>query len=301
MHHPEVTSKLSQYLAMNIDFEATKVLQKSVTDLTELSKKFKSEAQAASSAASNAQNRYYNTIKPALADFKKRIESLEKKKLLKGQTCVNEVASLSSFSFKRSPSVSLTLAQPLKRSKVDHDNLVASSVDLNSTILRARHVEHGLLHHLSSFPVVLRFETFPIWVLSLDPQFITCICLPDYPSWTSFQCAFSHSFNNKILLEALRQLTPSKFHFGGLPSIANSYLHLYSGSSHFLHTLYEPSSNTPCIYLVHAHTHVRIIPLSPLIFSRINHKSVGGVTTFTSLWSSENLHFTPILTGLRPL
>ena len=69
-HHPEVTSELSQYLVMNTDFEATKVLQHSVSELSELSKKFKSETQAAASAASNAQNRYDNTIKPTLADFK---------------------------------------------------------------------------------------------------------------------------------------------------------------------------------------------------------------------------------------
>ena len=79
-HHPKVTSELSQYLAMNTDFEATKLLQSSVDDLKEISKKFKSEAQSAATAASNAQNRYDNTIKPALADFKKRIENLEKKK-----------------------------------------------------------------------------------------------------------------------------------------------------------------------------------------------------------------------------
>ena len=65
---------------MNTDFEATKILQHSVEELKDVGKKFKSEAQTAASAASNAQNRYDNTIKPALAELKKRIETLEKKK-----------------------------------------------------------------------------------------------------------------------------------------------------------------------------------------------------------------------------
>lgn len=194
-------------------------------------------------------------------------------------------------------SVSPTL---MKRPKFDHDHSMISSCDLNSNALRGRHVEHGLLSQLSQFSVVLRFETFPIWILSLDCQFITCIYLPDYPSWSSFQRSFSHNFHNKLLLKALLQLTPSKFQFGSLPASTNSYLHLYSGSLPYLHSLYEPSSYTPCIFLVHSHTNVRTIPPSPLTLSCINHKSVGGVTTFISLWSSQNLlNFTPMLTGLR--
>lgn len=41
-HHPEVTSELSQYLAMNTDFEATQILQKSVNHLTDVTKRSRS-------------------------------------------------------------------------------------------------------------------------------------------------------------------------------------------------------------------------------------------------------------------
>lgn len=79
-HRPEVTSELSQYLGMNTDFEATQILQKSVEDLTDLTKKFKSEAQAAVSAANSASNLFDSKIKPKLTSLETRIQTLEKKR-----------------------------------------------------------------------------------------------------------------------------------------------------------------------------------------------------------------------------
>ena len=65
---------------MNTDFEATKVLQDQVENLTKTAKEFHSQATAASSAASTANNKYKTLVEPKFADFEKRINALEKKK-----------------------------------------------------------------------------------------------------------------------------------------------------------------------------------------------------------------------------
>ena len=187
-----------------------------------------------------------------------------------------------------------------KRLRLSAGVSISSSSSLRSQVLRSRQIEQDLLRSLFRFSVVLRFEAFPIWILALDPQFITHIFVPEFSSWSSFQCAFSHSFRNKLLLEVLLQLAPSKFYFGELPSTACSYLYLYSGSLSYLHSLYVSSSNIPTIFLVHPRLHSRSLPSSPLSLSRITRKSVCGVTNFKTIWSVQNLsNFSPNLTGLR--
>lgn len=79
-HHPEVTSELSQYLAMNTDFEATKILKESVDGFTELAKKLKTEATSNVSSANAANDMYDSKVKPKLANLETRIQALEKKK-----------------------------------------------------------------------------------------------------------------------------------------------------------------------------------------------------------------------------
>lgn len=203
-----------------------------------------------------------------------------------------------SSSTKRSLSHTPTDPSNSKRPKPSTDTVSYSSIQ--SHVLRSRQIEQGLLRSLLPFSVVLRFEAFPIWILALDPQFITHIFVPQFSCWSSFQRAFSHSFRNKLLLEALLQLTPSKFHFGELPRDACLHLHLYSGSLSYLHGLHTSSSNIPTIFLVHPRLHLRTLPPSPLPLSRITHKSVGGVTNFTTIWSTTNFpNFSPHLTGLR--
>ena len=94
---------------------------------------------------------------------------------------------------------------------------------IHSTVKAMRHVERGILQTLPKFSVLLRFEHFPIWILSLDPQFLLNIYLPDFSSWTSFQRAFTHTFHNPVLLEALLLLTPNKFIFGSSDVVASPY------------------------------------------------------------------------------
>ena len=79
-HHPEVTSELSQYLAMNTDFEATKQLQSQVEGFTKIVKQCTSDAAVASSTASTANNKYKFFVEPKFAEIDKRITALEKKK-----------------------------------------------------------------------------------------------------------------------------------------------------------------------------------------------------------------------------
>ena len=163
-----------------------------------------------------------------------------------------------------------------------------------------RHVEREILQTLPKFSVLLRFKHFPIWILSLDPQFLLNIYLPDFSSWTSFQRAFTHTFHNPVLLEALLLLTPNKFIFGSLPSPSDPTLHLFSGSVVYLNSIFDSSSLTPTLYLIDEHSNPRQLPSSSFQLSRISHKAVGGVTTFHTMWGSSNIpNFRPIVTSLR--
>lgn len=65
---------------MKNDFEATKILTTEVEKLSKLGKDLQKDASGVCSAASAAQNRYDNTIKPKLENFETRLKNLEKKK-----------------------------------------------------------------------------------------------------------------------------------------------------------------------------------------------------------------------------
>lgn len=78
-YYPEITSELSQYLAIHTDYEATKKLGEQVDDLVEKQKKSAKEAQAAVNTANAANNLYDNKTKSTLSDFEKRLLILEKK------------------------------------------------------------------------------------------------------------------------------------------------------------------------------------------------------------------------------
>ena len=212
---------------------------------------------------------------------------------------MNETPSSPSITSKRSHSDLDKSEIPKKIPKLLSD-ASASTSSIGDNELRQRHVEKGLLRPLNNFSVVLRFHTSPVWILALDPQYIDFIYMPDHSSWSDFQRALSHDFNNSVLIKALLQLTPAKFIFGPVPSSAHSYLNLFSGPLSYLHFLYDPLSTSPTIFLVQGHSQLRKLPPSALSLSRLTHKSVGGVTSFTILCSTQNLPaFTPELTSLR--
>lgn len=134
------------------------------------------------------------------------------------------------------------------------------------------------------FIVSLRFQSFPVWFIGLNPQLISTIYLPDYTNWSYFQRDSIPNFHNPILLEALLRLTPSKFAFNSVPSSASS-LYLYSGSVEFLNSRHDEVSTHVSLFLLDTHCNPRKLPTSALTFSRITHNMVGGMTNYSTLWS----------------
>lgn len=184
-----------------------------------------------------------------------------------------------------------------------HSSLLSApmpSEDLHDDNKRQRHSEHGLLLSLSPFSVVIRFETFLTWILALDPNFIQFIYLPDFICWMDFQKGLTQRFHNKLLVESILSLTPSKFVLGNLDSNVSLLLHLYSGSLAFLHRPLDPTSSVLTISIVDNNFYCRSLPPSPLAFTRLSHKSVGGVTNTYLMWSALHMqNYTPHTTTLR--
>ena len=168
-----------------------------------------------------------------------------------------------SDSSKKAPKLS-DLSSPSISSDVDR-------LDTHSTVKAMRHVERGILKTLPTFSVLLRFENFPAWILALDPQFLHNIYLPAFSCWISFQRAFTHTFHNPVLLEALLLLTPNKFIFGSLPSPSDPTLYLFSGSVVYLNSIFESTSSHPTLYLVDEHLNPRQLPSLSFPLSRISH------------------------------
>ena len=167
------------------------------------------------------------------------------------------------------------------------------NAQLHNVLRTDRVEEHGQIKNYARQSFCLVFETEPIWLLALQPQFTKYIYLSGYTSLSNFHCDLQqHKIDLGLYHNAITSLGFSSFIFSPPP---NNITYLLSGSISFLNEQSHQIVTKEAIYITDKHTRFRrALPSTNLSWKRLSHVEVGGATNFEHIYSygSSTLVFT---------
>ena len=150
-----------------------------------------------------------------------------------------------------------------------------------------KRVEYNELRHYKPANLVLWFQTYPIWLLSLKHLNVGSIRLPQFKDWNSlFHHVRTVKGSEPMLHAALNDLGRSKVFFQDVaPGITE--LGLVSGAIEFINRYLV---DTPGIGVTDYFVRGRRLPASAVPLFQLRHHLCGGITNFSVLWCSNLAH-----------
>lgn len=180
-------------------------------------------------------------------------------------------------------------------------------------VIQNRQVESGFVPILTSATVVMFAESFPIWLVALEPSWVHCLHVHGYESLDDFRNRFNiHQWPNELMERALQRLSLSRVKFyssssdvlpADLTSLSCRVILLVSGSLTYLSRMLEllQRFGYPVISSFDHHyggrlnqqtgapSTINVLDLPFVTWYRIRHPTVGGTTTFTNIQGTCNI------------
>ena len=149
---------------------------------------------------------------------------------------------------------------------------------------------------LQSFCII--FESEPVWLLTLKPQFTKSIYVLGCTSFSNFNCYLQqHKIEPALYYIAMTSLVLSSFHFSSPP---NNVTYLLSGSVAILNEQSKRIVTKTAAYITDRHTLFRrALPTTKFTWKRLTHAEVGSATNFTGAYSYETKAINPQRSNLR--
>jgi hypothetical protein len=168
-------------------------------------------------------------------------------------------------------------------------------------------VDITMLQRYTPLTFEVIFQTFPTWILALDPVNVRSVRFPGYSAPAHlFRSLDFRGQDSSLIQRALSRLGASKVVFGSSPTLPN--VRLVSGTLSFLVPYFNDTS-TLVVGVVDGHFHgrlrnqrppgIRLMGLNHVSWERVRHTSVGGCTTFIALFGINQGHISPRTTILR--
>ena len=215
-----------------------------------------------------------------IKSLKDRIYKLEQK--WQSDTRVPNFATSSSTLTCTLPKKLSPLSLPLSDNKSQLPSVILHNPPLywNSCI-----EERGTVYLPQRLSSNVWFQTLSIWLLVLEPTFINKI---HFPQFKSFSHLFNHLKTNNLQSNwinlKMHHLLRKNFLFNStaLPPSLN----LVSGNIEFWHDIHPRIDTHSSVFITEMHKRWRRLPfLLSLSIRQITHESVGGCTTYQSLFS----------------
>jgi hypothetical protein len=196
---------------------------------------------------------------------------------------------------RQSPSNILTIVMPSTTTKLRmHSNLAPSKPSpTEGAVVRfelkedregigqssARQIERSMIGTPCRIKVHLRFEGFPIWLLSLEPTLLSQVVIKNTVNQEELlQSMQTQGFSMELVLAALRNVGLGRVTYSVKDTLPESSLLLVSGSISFV-TNWNKKVPSPMLVLCNEHVHNRRTRYgSTLRWTRLRHDIFGGVT-----------------------
>jgi hypothetical protein len=163
-----------------------------------------------------------------------------------------------------------------------------------------RKMEQGILATSRRMNFVLKFEAFPIWLLSLDPGMVDRISIMGAKSHREFQLQMNLLQLSTRLADAmLDNISRSRIDYVGSSSPPGNATLLVSGSLAFVKSWNLQVTN-PVLVLCDEHVRCKRVRFAGnLRWSQLRHETFGGVTHFQTMLGTNIPNFEPSRTSLR--
>jgi hypothetical protein len=162
-----------------------------------------------------------------------------------------------------------------------------------------RKMEQGMLTTSKRMNFLLKFEAFPIWLLSLDPGMVDRISIMGAKSYKEFQLRMNLLQVSTQFADAmLDNISRSRIDYVGSSIPPGNATLLVSGSLGFIKSWSLQVTNP---VLVLWDEHVRCKPVQfpgNLPWSQLRHETFGGVTHFQTILGANIPNFEPSWTSL---
>jgi hypothetical protein len=185
-----------------------------------------------------------------------------------------------------------------------------STVSCSTTTKRLRAVEIGFLNVKSQFVFYIYFHHFPIWLLGLEVNFVQTIYIEKHPSFSDMlahiqnHCGASMAQFTSFLVH---RVGIQRFVFGSQGALAG--IRLFSGPLTLMCKFLADHRANDVWAMVDSDFHGRLHQGQPtgigdwrldhVTWFRIRHASVGGGTSFCSLFARCGTVFVPRVSVLR--
>ena len=159
--------------------------------------------------------------------------------------------------------------------------------DHDVVIRHTRKTEKGIITRIKKLPIAMVFQSNPIWLLALEPNYVEKIFMVDFESFSQLAKHLTDKELDFTLYNSLvSYLGRSSFSFKSPPE---DVLHLISGNVNFLNEKASVLRIKRFLYCsdVH-HKYRRVLPHSKFLLRRMRHYHVGGATDFEVLWCTHD-------------
>ena len=204
----------------------------------------------------------------------------------------------------KTPELATRVSVPLQI-RMDRIQAGASSSKEANIPVRGSHmgrrVETGILESPQSVVISLKFESFPIWLLTLDSMQITKVHLMGISTQEDFESHVKHEgFDQQLIAATLKNVGASKVKFTTNDNPAAGSLYLVSGSKAFVQAWSEQVTNRMLVLCdEHIRTTKRLHCQGTLCWMVLRHSTFGGVTHFRAMVGTNIPGFAPVRTTLK--
>ena len=169
------------------------------------------------------------------------------------------------------------------------DDKIAMEYEYNHDVVirLTRKTEKGIITRNKKLPIAMVFQSNPIWLLALEPNYVENIFMVDFESFSQLAKHLTDKELDFTLYNSLvSYLGRSSFSFKSPPE---DVLHLISGNIKFLNEKASKLRIKRFLYCsdVH-HKYRRVLPHSKILLRRMRHYHVGGATDFEVLWCTHD-------------
>lgn len=188
------------------------------------------------------------------------------------------------------------------------------TLSLSTPKRKFRAIEVHILHTIEQIDLMLIFEGFPLWLLSLEPVWVRSILIVGFSDHEMLLRKLTdRGYPLLIFQRALSRFATGKIRYTlTLPGKLDEDLVLISGQLSFLISTFERLSTVsqPVIGTIDSHVHCRFHfgrpanvnrDLVPFVtWHRIRHATVGGASNFIAVHGTMNgAELTPRVSSLR--
>ena len=139
-------------------------------------------------------------------------------------------------------------------------------------VKRRKETESGIIHSLRGVKVVMFFEQYPIWFLSIDTKMMSEIVVIGFEDWDDFCNHVNRSAVGEFLTKLASLFDHNILKFTpNFPKCDTTYISLISGPVSFLQGTLRTHSLNNFLFVTEEQTRIRKLPTLQVTIHRARH------------------------------